>query len=778
MKRFIIIILILGFLGCPVASFADDPYADDQNPTGLDAPSGAIDENDFILIADPTHTKKVVKSPIVDVMATSNAATATLAATVTIADNESTDETNAVVFLPGGDLDGGNLALESDGTFYYNPSTGKVNATIFESSTIYLLEQAEASADVATYGQIWVNTATPNELWFTDDAGTDFQLGIAGSDDQTLAEVLASGADANDLDITSMDKLEGFDAAVYIDMGADTFIDLAADGYVILNTPYLEIADGVVFLKEQAEADGDRAGYGQLWVNTATPNELYFTDDAGTDFQLGTGGDFKADGTVPMTATLGLGAAAAIDATGAVDIDIGSADITDISFYSDGDFAFVPPADTDIVLNFTGTTAQGSVTYMEDEDRFDFDNDVDVIGDLTAGTIVSDGDFTVGSGGDPADTGTALNMVNGATMCWEDGTEDCITHVNDTGFSINRGLTVTGVLTMTSPPVLLGATFPSDPGADRYLLWDDSETGSELTWGEISGGGDLLANGTVPLTAAWDAGSYKITASDLEADTGDVTVGDDILLADGAVVGITGNEVMTFNAAGSINFTGASVDVDGAFTASTVASDGAVSGTTITGTGKLSTVVTTEQFRLGYDATNYLTATLADDGHTTIATVDPDGAEADINLNPDGNVGIKTADPSVELEVTGDIKASGSISGQAEVLTDTSGAITITVNAVNYGTDTGDADIPDGACDAAGDVGNWVVLISSAADAYSLTSDDASNQFTITDNASALTAGDELDVDGTMVSVMCIAAELWKVTGYMGAIPTDGGEAD
>jgi len=153
--------------------------------------------------------------------------------------------------------------------------------------SVFILEQADASTDVAGYGQIWVNTATPNELWWTDDAGTDTQLGVAGSDDQTLAEVLAQGVDANDLDITSMDKLEGFDAAVYIDLGADTLIDLTADGYIIMNTPYLEIADGVVFIKEQAEADADRAGYGQIWINTATPNELWWTDDAGTDTQLG-----------------------------------------------------------------------------------------------------------------------------------------------------------------------------------------------------------------------------------------------------------------------------------------------------------------------------------------------------------------------------------------------------------------------------------------------------------------------------------------------------------
>ena len=49
-------------------------------------------------------------------------------------------------------------------------------------------------------------------------------------------------------------------------------------------------ADGSLTLKEQAEADADTAAYGQIWVKTGTPNTLYFTDDAGTDFQLGTGG--------------------------------------------------------------------------------------------------------------------------------------------------------------------------------------------------------------------------------------------------------------------------------------------------------------------------------------------------------------------------------------------------------------------------------------------------------------------------------------------------------
>lgn len=47
---------------------------------------------------------------------------------------------------------------------------------LVETGSIFLLEKAAADADVAGEGQVWVKTATPNQLWFTDDAGTDTQL--------------------------------------------------------------------------------------------------------------------------------------------------------------------------------------------------------------------------------------------------------------------------------------------------------------------------------------------------------------------------------------------------------------------------------------------------------------------------------------------------------------------------------------------------------------------------------------------------------------------------
>jgi len=72
-------------------------------------------------------------------------ALATLATTVTITDNESTNENNAIIFTAGGDLDGGNLGLESDGDLYYNPNTSTL--TVPNVSVSDLTGSSQISSD-------------------------------------------------------------------------------------------------------------------------------------------------------------------------------------------------------------------------------------------------------------------------------------------------------------------------------------------------------------------------------------------------------------------------------------------------------------------------------------------------------------------------------------------------------------------------------------------------------------------------------------------------------
>ena len=85
--------------------------------------------------------------------------------------------------------------------------------------------------------------------------------------------------------------------------GATAHLDIIPDGDLRLQSS--------VKVKEQASADADSSTYGQLWVKNTTPNELYFTTDAGDDIQItsGTGmaGGSSADTVIfgPFTARVG-----------------------------------------------------------------------------------------------------------------------------------------------------------------------------------------------------------------------------------------------------------------------------------------------------------------------------------------------------------------------------------------------------------------------------------------------------------------------------------------
>jgi hypothetical protein len=145
----------------------------------------------------------------------------------------------------------------------------------------FFTEQAAADADVAGQLQIWAKTATPNQLWYTDDAGTDFQVAsLAGT--ETLTNKTINTA-SNTITVAEADisDLGSYITAVVSDTTPQLGGALDGQGNDLNNL-------GVVFLTEQAAAEADVAGKGQVWVKTATPNLLMFTDDAGTDFQVTT----------------------------------------------------------------------------------------------------------------------------------------------------------------------------------------------------------------------------------------------------------------------------------------------------------------------------------------------------------------------------------------------------------------------------------------------------------------------------------------------------------
>ena len=58
-------------------------------------------------------------------------------------------------------------------------TTSDAGAVIANTTDVTLIEKAAANANVATKGEIWVKSTTPNTLYFTDDTGTDIGLGTS-----------------------------------------------------------------------------------------------------------------------------------------------------------------------------------------------------------------------------------------------------------------------------------------------------------------------------------------------------------------------------------------------------------------------------------------------------------------------------------------------------------------------------------------------------------------------------------------------------------------------
>jgi hypothetical protein len=81
---------------------------------------------------------------------------------------------------------GGNIAVDSAGRMI-------VDSGQTVTGTLKMVEQADADADTAAQGQVWVNTATPNELWFTDDTGKDQKVVVGRGGFNSLTHAAIAG---------------------------------------------------------------------------------------------------------------------------------------------------------------------------------------------------------------------------------------------------------------------------------------------------------------------------------------------------------------------------------------------------------------------------------------------------------------------------------------------------------------------------------------------------------------------------------------------------------
>ena len=124
-----------------------------------------------------------------------------------------------------------------------------------------------------------VDTATVTGLH------VDFDRTVPGSGTAAFTDIgINLDVNAAGLGITTTTGLDidvvGATSGTHTVVGLDVAVGSADTNYAA------KFTGGSILLQEQADAVTDVTGYGQLWVNTATPNQLYFTDDAGTDTRL------------------------------------------------------------------------------------------------------------------------------------------------------------------------------------------------------------------------------------------------------------------------------------------------------------------------------------------------------------------------------------------------------------------------------------------------------------------------------------------------------------
>ena len=235
------------------------PVTDNQ----IDLGTSSLEFKDAFF--DGTVTADAFAGPLTgDVTGTAD--TATVATTVTITDNESTDEDNAIVFTAGGDVDGGNIGLESDGDLTYNPSSGTLSATVLAGTL-----STAAQGNVTSLGTLTTLTV--------DDVGVNGKvITMTGSTDDTATITVGTNGT---LDIVTTDNAA---AAANIQITADgtaelagTTVTLDSGGAVVLDsaTGIVNIQDGGSTVLSFTEGNS-----GDVTVKLETNGkDLVFTDN-------------------------------------------------------------------------------------------------------------------------------------------------------------------------------------------------------------------------------------------------------------------------------------------------------------------------------------------------------------------------------------------------------------------------------------------------------------------------------------------------------------------
>jgi hypothetical protein len=299
---------------------------------------------------------------------------------------------------------------------------------------------------------------------------------------------------------------------------------------------------GTFFIKEQANAAADKADYGQIWVKSGAPNELYFTTDAGVDQQMVYAGGAFHDGfsdfvanehidhtTVTLSAGNGMSGGGTIAANRTFSVGPGtgiavSATQVSVTGVLEDLFALTAPASDGQFIVATGVGA------------FAYESGATVLTSLGLGT-----------GDSPAFTGLTLSgltdnrvVVAGTAGVLED---DANLTWDATVFTVTGNLATDGTTVVldgsTSVRLLSAAFVIMESPANRLGLnaTEYMQVATTVTTGITA----ITHTGSAP-TVTWTANSFDFVGA-MAADA--LTLSDVLTFSDGATIDNTDANTLT-----------------------------------------------------------------------------------------------------------------------------------------------------------------------------------------------------------------------------------------
>jgi len=211
--------------------------------------------------------------------------------------------TNSLILSTNGDSNTA-LTIDTSGNFLVN-TTKKLQ---FNDSETFIYSSADGQLDIdadttlqlsAPTLDIDSSTAVTIDTKTTTITGTDFTLAQNASYDVvkvaggTVTEYNGASTHAKITSLHITPPTITNDATATVTDASTVYISgptaaTGANNYALWVDSGDVRFDGSLKLTETSAATADEAGKGQLWVKDSTPNELYFTNDAGNDIQITT----------------------------------------------------------------------------------------------------------------------------------------------------------------------------------------------------------------------------------------------------------------------------------------------------------------------------------------------------------------------------------------------------------------------------------------------------------------------------------------------------------